>query len=946
MNPDPVSKIQSPDSDNSGELLEKVVERFTQEVRDGNNPDVEQWVQDHSHLSDELSDLLSSVAMIEGLKNFSLSTSHPQSSFADVEIPDYLGEYKIVREIGRGGMGIVLEAVHETLGRRVAIKVMVPGAMTTSSHLERFHREAVAAASLHHTNIVSVFGAGEDQGFHFYVMEFVDGQSISQMLKNHANENQETSEFRPPSSSLSAAQTGAHESQTTKLPDSSDLNEVATAALGPERYKWVAETGVQIADALAYAHEKEILHRDIKPANLVLDANDTVWLTDFGLAKSIQGGIDQTVVTKTGDILGTPQYMAPESFSGNYDCRSETYCLGLTLYELATLKPAFANASTPEVIRAVTAASPTAPRKIDPQLPADLSTVIEKAIAKEPSQRYQTAAELRDDLRAFVEDRPVAARRTSMLGQFVRFSRRNPLAALLMGVLALMLGLLTATAVVGYSATSSALDDLREKQISLQKEQVATRQALELAEQEKLKAHQALQLASLSATQLKKQSQRAETNVDVALEAFDQVFRQLISRGTGRSGDLDIDGFQQIAGVERAITEDDALFVEKLLEFYDRLAIDSNNKSKNNRDFRTQSATASRRIANVYRLIGQNEKSLKAYTSAIETFEELAEEQPESLDALLNAVATRNERSSLMGAAGKWREALTDLVKSREQLKYHLQAEDIKAKLYLVRTLNQLTSGPVAMMFSPLPNSEQSRDFSGPQGVDLYKPIVEDKLQAAPYGDMIQQVRSLAIEAVEISQRSHEQSPLNVEVSVTRAESLCHLAQVERMLGGDARVPLNAAIDELKILQQKTPDQPQFQYLLALTKAIASQDQSPTKSLALLKESKATLETLANRYEKILPYRQLYSAVCIQLADLQIDGDQLVVARSNLTLAGDLLVQLRNDAGRDLGTRFNRRKLMTQFQSLSDSHAANGDFEAAAEIVFEVDRIQRKLDGK
>ena len=299
-----------------------------------------------------------------------------------------------------------------------------------------------------------------------------------------------------------------------------------------------------------------------------------------------------------------------------------------------------------------------------------------------------------------------------------------------------------------------------------------------------------------------------------------------------------------------------------------------------------------------------------------------------------------------MGAAGKWREALTDLVKSREQLTYHLQAENIEAKLYLVRTLNQLTSGPVAMMFSPLPNSQQSRDFSGPQGVDLYKPIIDGKLQAAPYGDMIQQVRRLASEAVEIAQRSHEQSPLNVEVSVTRAESLCHLAQVERMLGGDARVPLKAAIEQLKTLQQKTPDQPQFQYLLALTKAIASQGESPIKSLELLKESKATLETLANRYEKILPYRQLYSAVCIQLADLQIDADQLIAARSNLTLAGDLLVQLRNDAGRDLGTRINRQKLMTQFRLLSDSHAANGDFEAAAEVVFEVERIQRKLDEK
>jgi len=404
-------------------------------------------------------------------------------------------------------------------------------------------------------------------------------------------------------------------------------------------------------------------------------------------------------VTKTGDIIGTPQYMAPESFSGKYDCRSETYCLGLTLYELATLKPAFANGSTPEVIRAVTAASPTAPRKVDPQLPADLSTVIEKAIAKEPKLRYQTAAELRDDLRAFVQDRPISARRTTLLGQFVRFSRRNPLAASLMGF-------------------------LREKQISLQKEQFATRQALELAR--------------VSALQSKIQSQRAETNVDVALEAFDQVFRQLIARGTGLSGDLDIDGFQQIAGVQRAITEEDALFVEKLLEFYHRLAIDN----KNNKDFRTESATASRRIANVYRLVGKNEKSLEAYSSAIRTFEELAEEQPLSIDALINAVATRNERSSLMGAVGKWREALADLVESRDQLTYHVRSDDPEAKLYVVHTLNQLTSGPVKMMFSQIPQDDQSSDLAGPQGVDLFKPLVDGKLQPALFGDMIQGQRN------------------------------------------------------------------------------------------------------------------------------------------------------------------------------------------------------------
>jgi hypothetical protein len=239
---------------------------------------------------------------------------------------------------------------------------------------------------------------------------------------------------------------------------------------------------------------------------------------------------------------------------------------------------------------------------------------------------------------------------------------------------------------------------------------------------------------------------------------------------------------------------------------------------------------------------------------------------------------------------------------------------------------------------------EAAGDISGPQGVDLYKPLIDGKLQVATFGDMIQQVRNLAIEAVVISEWLHTENPFDVKVSVTRAESLCHLALIERMLGGDARVPLKAAIDELKTLQQKTPDQPQFQYLLALTKAIASQDEVPEKSLALLKEAQSTLQTLSQRYDKILPYRQLYSVVSIELAGLQIDANQLDPARRNLTLAGDLLVQLRKDSGRDLGTKINRQKLVKQFNLLADSHAANGDFETAAEVEFEADRIQRQLD--
>ena len=903
----------------SDDLLERVVEQFTIEVRTGKQPNIEDYLTRYPQLSSELPDVLSSIAMIEGLKNFSPSTSQPEARFGNFELPKYLGEYRIVGELGRGGMGVVLEAVHETLGRQVAIKVMAPGAIANSQHLDRFHREAVAAASLHHTNIVSVFGAGEDQGFHFYVMEFVDGQSISQILKKRENENDETSVFTSPNSNEAESFESKSESASNSTEESSAAAAYSTAELG--RFKWVAKTGLQIADALAYAHEKSILHRDIKPANLVLDKNDTVWLTDFGLAKPIGEGLDQTAMTKTGDILGTPQYMAPESFSGRYDCRSETYCLGLTLYELATLKPAYANASTAEVIRAVTTATPTAPRKIEPTIPADLATVIEKAIAKEPEQRYQTAAELRDDLRAFLEDRPIAAKRLSLMGQFVRFSRRNRLAASLMGLLLLTLGLLAATAAVGYVATSGALQDLKQKQISLQKEQQATQQALQLADE--------------NARQIESQYQRAETNVDVALEAFDQVFRQLIARGTGRSGDLDIDGFQQMAGIEKAITKEDAAFIEKLLAFYQRLAVDNDH----NRDFRTQSATAYRRIANVYRLVGENEKSNEAYQSALEIFNELLAEEPQSLEALLNVVATRNEWASLIVARGQWLEAMTAVVESRDQLENYWAPEELKIKIQMVKTLNQLTAGSVSVMFGP-PEPERHRNWDGSVPID---PPKYGRRHPPNLIDMVAQILSESSRAVGIADELKEQYPDDVEIRVIRAESLCYRALFERGKGGDTTELLSAAMDELEGLQQNTPDQPRYQYLLAMTRAIASRDEDPEESRALLQEAQTTLQDLVSRFGRILSYRQLYAAVSIELAGLQISNEELADAKDNLVRAGDLLVGLKADSARDFGTRVNGRKLQDLLKKLGDSLAANGEFNSAAEVELVADRFDRAL---
>lgn len=975
------------------DAVEKIVEAFTDLMRAGKTPKVDQWVQRYPQYADQLQDLLSSVAMIEGLKNYSPATSQPQGRFENLDLPDYLGEYRIVREVGRGGMGVVLEAVHETLGRHVAIKVMAPGISASAKHVERFHHEAIAAASLHHTNIVSVFGAGEDQGFHFYVMEYIDGESISRLLKREKVEGQETCllPFVPtrtqlgdstaePSPTIGFSQNeisqndvfqndvsqndvAEHDVGENALP--TPMSDFATATPGQpaapvgeagdtsgvlqgnpstDRFKWIANVGEQVADALSYAHEKEILHRDIKPANLVLDGNGTVWLTDFGLAKHM--GVlapELSAMTATGDILGTPQYMAPESLSGQYDCRSETYCLGLTLYEMATGQPAIASGTTAEVIRAVNSSQITPPRKIATKLPVDLAKVIEKALAREPQQRYQSAAEFRDDLRAFGEDRPVAARRQSVWGQMVRFSRRNPLAATLSGMLVATLMLLAVVASAGYHATNNALRDLETKQDRL------------LAQQQQTEA--ARQRADENARKIESQFQRAEANVSVALDAFDQTFRQLIARGTGQAAGIDIDGFQEIAGVERTLTAEDAQFAAMLLEFYQKLAVDNDNSPTVQRE----RATANRRIANVYRLVGEKRKALSSYGDAIATFEQLLEDQPDDIDAVLHLVASRNERASLMMSEGDWMRGTRDLLQSREQLQQHPQHDDNRVRLQVVRTLNQMTSGPVKMMFaeSTRPESANGAEPSahedhrfGPS-FDLMRLISSgETLPWMKTGrpprrvleGLLAEAKQFANESIGIANDLCDQMPEDPEVRVARAEGFCNLAVVEQLLHEESsHASLQTAIDELSDLEKSAPENPQYQYLLALTRAIGSRSEPPEVAASLLTEAGKTLDVLTVRYPKMLTYQQLYSAVSMELAMLQIDASKYNIAARSLSRAGDLLVLINEQASRDAAAKVGRQTLFEQFKRLGDRYAENGQFDEAAELELEISRLRKEL---
>ena len=269
--------------------------------------------------------------------------------------------------------------------------------MLDTKRRQRFRcREAQAVARLHHTNIVPIFAVGEHEGLPYYAMQYIRGDGLDQVLERWREGDSPREE--------------AH-------------------------WRFVARVGVQSADALQYAHDQGILHRDIKPANILIDEHQVAWITDFGLAKLI--GRDD--LTNSGDVIGTLRYLAPEALRGQTDHRSDIYSLGLTLYELLTLQPPFGDLSPSELLRCVTEEQPARPRTLDRTIPLDLETIILKATAREPGDRYATAGALADDLRSFLDDRPIRARRASAIEHFTRWCRRNRMVAALTCVVAMTL---------------------------------------------------------------------------------------------------------------------------------------------------------------------------------------------------------------------------------------------------------------------------------------------------------------------------------------------------------------------------------------------------------------------------------------------------------------------------------------------------------------------------
>jgi serine/threonine protein kinase len=481
------------DTTSERDSIEALADSFVARFRDGQRPSIEEYARRHPELADELRELLPALVLLEqhGSPDDVASTTNA----ATVATPQEIGDFTIVREIGRGGMGVVYEAVQQSLGRHVALKVLSTPALLNPTHLEQFRLEARAAARLHHTHIVPVFGVGEHNGVHFYAMQFIQGQSLDlvinalRQLRHRFNDARTmlpgddftravadgllSGHFRadarggisvvqdaelpskeePPTDNHPAEKSIVE--QLVSAPSSVVLSdsEFSTSHSGREFYRSVARVGLQVAEALAYAHGEGILHRDIKPSNLLLDARGNIWVTDFGLARdeSSDG------LTQTGDFVGTLRYMPPERLEGWSDRRSDLYSLGATLYELLTLRPFLETAVRGQLVDKILHENPPPPSKFDRWIPRDLETIVLKAIVKEPASRYHTADEMAEDLRLYLADRSILSRRSTPAEQFIRWCRRNPLVAgLVTTVFALLVCGVTASSYFAASASREA----------------------------------------------------------------------------------------------------------------------------------------------------------------------------------------------------------------------------------------------------------------------------------------------------------------------------------------------------------------------------------------------------------------------------------------------------------------------------------------------------------
>lgn len=394
-------------SSSGGSRLERVLAEYLRAVEAGSPPDQQAFIAQHPDLADELRSYFANRTAVERLvaplkgsadePTVGLDASAPATSPPLVR---YFGDYELLAELGRGGMGVVYKARQRSLNRPVALKMILAGQLASPEDVQRFRLEAEAAANLDHPQIAPIYETGEHDGRQYFSMKLIEGCSLREALPR-----------------LRA-----------------DVRRGATLL-------------AQVARAVHHAHQRGVLHRDLKPANILLDDRGAPYVTDFGLAKRVEGDSD---VTKSGAIVGTPSYMAPEQAAGakTLSTAVDVYSLGAVLYELLTGRPPFRADSPLETLLQVTTREPPRPRSLHPAADRDLETIALRCLAKDPARRYDSAAAVAEELERWLRGEPILARPAGTLERLRLWQKRNPVVAALAAAVA---GLLVVGTVVSGS---------------------------------------------------------------------------------------------------------------------------------------------------------------------------------------------------------------------------------------------------------------------------------------------------------------------------------------------------------------------------------------------------------------------------------------------------------------------------------------------------------------
>jgi serine/threonine protein kinase len=900
--------------------IEILVEEYAALLRQGNSVTIEEFAARHPDHAAALRKILVAVDLVEraALQSVIASGSEAGNGFQQFEknIPNSFGDFDIVRELGRGGMGIVYVAKQRSLKRLVALKVLPSSGPQAIKNRQRFRREAESAASLHHTNIVPVFGIGEQDGILFYAMQLIDGvplnhvldallgsesphdnamlgsapqgrsqhfapaQAAAQLFQAEASavhdvvfqstaSNDDSTQrqeqtvafqtFKPRQSTLDSTVTIVQSAKPAQDAESSQshgsldfdthpgvmatdkgLSEVATPGieLNAIYFRNVARITASAANALQYAHQQGILHRDIKPGNLLLDRDTTLWITDFGLARPT----DIANVTQTGEIVGTLRYMAPEQFHGQADQRTDIYSLGLTLFELLTLKPAveFQHGKLKYCDSSSGDSQPSFAKHL--KVPRDLQTICLKACAHDSAQRYQHACDLEEDLRRYLEDRPILARRISPLERLVRWSRRNPALA---GLITLSASLLILIVIL--QAISN-----QEKQQNIAK----IKEEYERAEENVKLKSQALESARVA-------KQRAENNLQLAMEAFDQVVTNVSSRGLAMNSITELDGESElISFADAELNSADVQLLDTLISFFDRFA------QENGTNLKLQSAIAIRRVGDIQFHLGRVDEADKSYRKALEYYEAAkVEDGNVSRDLALVEVYTQlvqvNVRQGNMAVAIATQQKARQILERSPQLK-----ENEQGRYALAVLLNNLASFGlrVGTEVRPRPRLQQFFPFrpGGPDdgpGGNGQPPGLAMRMKREI--DANREARKILLELV-------AERPETEAYQITLAQNYRDEIRISRFLRDPAQgeKAIAEAIKILQELRQKNPDSLLIQYQLAET--LGTPVTGRPSEYQRLNEALEICDRLIQSQPNIPEYRALRGSLLVRQAALRL----------------------------------------------------------------------------